>query len=129
MPHFTDAEAAVPKTFKRSACPLSNALDIFGDKWSLLIVRDIYFGKHRYKDFAQSPEKIPTNILAERLRKLQSHGIITKVPYQQRPVRYSYELTAKGEGLLPIIKEAVCWGQTHIQGTRIMKRKVPETVS
>lgn len=92
-------------------------------------MRDIYFGKHRYNDFAQSPEKIPTNILAERLRKLISHGIIQKVPYQQRPVRYSYELTEKGEGLLPIIREIVNWGQSHIEGTRMMKRKQAEEVT
>ncbi|PCJ22065.1 MAG: transcriptional regulator [Gammaproteobacteria bacterium] len=126
MPQITDAPA---NSFKRSACPLANSLEIFGDKWSLLIVRDIYFGKHRYNDFAQSPEKIPTNILAERLRKLISHGIIQKVPYQQRPVRYSYELTEKGEGLLPIIREIVNWGQSHIEGTRMMKRKQAEEVT
>ena len=119
MPQINDAK---PTSFKRSACPLTNSLDIFGDKWSLLIVRDIYFGKHRYKDFAQSPEGIPTNILAERLKKLQFHGIIEKTPYQQKPVRYSYGLTDKGKRLLPVIREIVVWGQAHFEGTLMMTK-------
>lgn len=64
--------------FKRSACAVANTLDILGDKWTLLVVRDLLFGKTIYSEFQNSPEKIPTNILAERLKRLESADIITK---------------------------------------------------
>lgn len=72
--------------FKRSRCPITNALDIFGDKWSLLIIRDLVIGKRRYLEFLSSPEKIASNILAGRLKKLEATGLITRRPYQQKSV-------------------------------------------
>jgi len=108
--------------FKRSACAIANTLDIFGDKWTLLVVRDLYLGKKTYSEFQNSPEKIPTNILAERLKRLQSAGIISKQSYQQRPVRYAYQLTEKGEALAPVLKEMVIWGNKFIPDTISMKR-------
>ena len=80
----------------RSKCPVSCALDLLGDKWTLLLVRDLLLGKGTYTEFQQSPEGIPTNILAERLKRLLAAGIIEKLPYQERPVRYRYHLTGKG---------------------------------
>ena len=73
------------KAFARSACAIANSLDIVGDKWSLLVVRDLLHGKRTYGELADSPERIPTNILAERLKRLEHAGIITSTPYQQRP--------------------------------------------
>jgi DNA-binding HxlR family transcriptional regulator len=97
----------------RSPCPLSKALDLVGDKWSLVIVRDMCLGKKKYCDFQSSPEGIPTNILANRLRQLEEHGIIKKQPYQEKPVRYDYFLTAKGADLLPVLQELVQWTQKY----------------
>src|SRR5580658_2162261 len=87
------------KPFTRSACAVASSLDIVGDKWSLLVVRDLLHGKHTYGELAASPEGIPTNILADRLKRLESAGILTSTPYQQRPVRNAYTLTPKGAAL------------------------------
>lgn len=105
------------KPFSRSPCAIANSLDIVGDKWSLLVVRDLLHGKHTYGELASSPERIPTNILADRLRRLQSAGIITGTPYQQRPVRYSYALTPKGIALGDVLLAFVRWGKQNIPGT------------
>jgi DNA-binding HxlR family transcriptional regulator len=102
----------------RSVCPISNTLDILGDKWTLLVVRDMFVGKKTYGEFLASPEGIPTNILAERLKRLEQHGIIHKAPYQQAPVRYAYQLTPKGEQLSEVIKAIIKWGLENIPGTR-----------
>lgn len=102
----------------RSVCPIANVLDLVGDKWSLLIVRDmLLFDKHRYGDFLAADEGIPTNILANRLKRLEQYGIIEKKPYQFNPVRYEYHLTAIGRDLKPMMMEMVSWGLKHIPGT------------
>lgn len=102
----------------RSSCPLASALDLFGDKWSLLIVRDlIYFDKRSFKEFELSWERIPTSTLADRLSKLESLGVISKKLYQKRPARYQYLLTEKGLTLIPAIKAMTLWGQEHIEST------------
>ncbi len=105
------------KPFARSACAIANSLDIVGDKWSLLVVRDLLHGKRTYGELALSPERIPTNILADRLKRLESAGIVTSTPYQQRPVRYAYTLTPKGSALGDVLLAFVRWGKQHIPGT------------
>src|ERR1700735_2971538 len=110
------------KPFARSACAIANSLDIVGDKWSLLVVRDLLHDKHTYGELALSPERIPTNILADRLRRLESAGIVTSTPYQERPVRYSYTLTPKGRALGEVLLAFVRWGKQHIPGTVAMHR-------
>src|ERR1700753_3189355 len=99
------------KPFVRSACAIANSLDIVGDKWSLLVVRDLLHGKRTYGELAASPERIPTNILAERLKRLESAGIIGSTPYQQHPIRYAYALTPKGRGLGEVLLAFVHWGK------------------
>jgi DNA-binding HxlR family transcriptional regulator len=101
----------------RSPCPIANTLDILGDKWTLLVIRDMLAGKSTYGEFLSSPESIPTNILADRLKRLSEKDIIQKTPYQDRPVRYTYQLTDKGVSLGPILKEVVDWGLKNITGT------------
>jgi len=113
------------KPFARSACAIANSLDILGDKWSLLVVRDLLHGKHTYGELALSPERIPTNILADRLKRLESAGIVTSTPYQQRPVRYSYALTSKGSALGDVLLAFVRWGKQHIPGTVTLKQRPP----
>ncbi len=103
--------------FTRSACAVANSLDIVGDKWTLLVVRDLLHGKRTYGELADSPERIPTNILADRLRRLEGAGIIASTPYQERPVRYAYALTAKGRALGDVLLAFVRWGKQHIPGT------------
>ena len=110
------------KPFARSACAIANSLDILGDKWSLLVVRDLFHGKRTYGELALSPERIPTNILADRLKRLESSGIITSTPYQQRPVRNSYTLTPKGSALGEVLLAFVRWGKQHIPGTVALRQ-------
>ncbi len=106
-----------PKVFVRSACAIANSLDIVGDKWSLLVVRDLLHGKRTYGELVNSPEGIPTNILADRLKRLEAAGIIASAPYQQRPIRYAYTLTPKGRALGDVLLAFVRWGKQHIPGT------------
>lgn len=108
------------KPFARSACAVANSLDIIGDKWSLLVVRDLLHGKGTYGELADSPERIPTNILAERLKRLEAAGIIVSTPYQERPVRYTYTLTPKGKALGDVLLAFVRWGKQYIPGTMVM---------
>lgn len=105
-------------SFKRSDCAVACTLDLIGDKWTLLIVRDLFFGKSRYKEFQDSAEKIPTNILAGRLGKLERTGLITKSPYQENPVRYEYHLTETGRSLAPILRTIVNWAGKQLRGIR-----------
>lgn len=101
----------------RSPCPVACTLDLLGDKWTLLVVRDLLLGKTTYSEFQQSPEKIPSNILAERLKRLQAAGVVERERYQERPVRYAYHLTDKGRDLGPVLMAMVEWGNRHIEGT------------
>src|SRR3984885_1637866 len=110
------------KPFPRSACAVANSLDIVGDKWSLLVVRDLLHGKRTYGEIANSPERIPTNILAERLKRLEAAGIIVSTPYQERPTRYAYTLTPKGRALGDVLLAFVRWGKQHIPGTVTLKQ-------
>jgi len=105
------------REFKRSPCPVASTLDILGDKWTLLVVRDLLMGKTTYGDFQKSPERIPTNILAERLKRLELAGIIEKSRYQERPVRYAYALTTMGRDLQPVLLAVVDWGNRYLPGT------------
>jgi DNA-binding HxlR family transcriptional regulator len=105
-------------SFQRSDCPLACALDVIGDKWSLVIVRDLFFGKRRFSEFQSSDEGITTNILTERLTRLERAGLVEKRLYQKRPPRYEYHLSESGRALSPILKAYVTWARTHIPGTR-----------
>jgi DNA-binding HxlR family transcriptional regulator len=105
---------------KRSACPVACALDLAGDKWTLLVVRDLLRGRNTYGALADSPEGIPTNILADRLRRMEKGGLIRAVPYQRRPVRYAYSLTGKGQALREVLTAVARWGRRHLPGTKIL---------
>jgi len=104
---------------KRSTCPAACALDLAGDKWTLLVVRDLLRGRDTYGKLLASDEGIPTNILADRLRRMEAAGLIDAKPYQQRPVRYAYALTAKGRDLGHVLAAVARWGKKHIRGTRV----------
>lgn len=98
----------------RSQCPLASALDIVGDKWSLIVVRDLFVGHQRYGDFLKGPETISTNILADRLRLLECAGIIDRLPGAIVPSHHRYRLTRKGADLLPALQALTQWGFEHL---------------
>jgi DNA-binding HxlR family transcriptional regulator len=109
------------KTHSRSICPVACTLDIIGDKWTLLVVRDLFAGKKLYSEFQDSYENIPTNILADRLKRLIDYQIIKKTPYQEKPVRYEYKLTPKGKELGQVLKAMFKWGKKYIPGSKTKK--------
>jgi DNA-binding HxlR family transcriptional regulator len=98
----------------RSGCPIASALDIIGDKWSLVIIRSMVVGATSYSDFLACAEKIATNILAERLRRLESEGLIVQTQPRQGSIRGTYALTAKGARLIPALQELARWGEENI---------------
>ena len=101
----------------RSTCPVACTLDLVGDRWSLLVIRDILGGKKRYSDLLASREHIPTNILAERLKRLEQAGLLERVPYSEHPPRFEYRLTAEGRGLGRAVDALANWGLGHFPGT------------
>ena len=103
--------------FNRSPCPVAVTLDLIGDKWSLIVIRDLFRGVTRYNDFLKSPEGITTNILADRLKRLEEHGLISKAAYQEHPLRYEYALTEKGRALGPTLRAIVVWANEHYPDT------------
>lgn len=99
---------------KRSECPVSCSLDIWGDKWSLLIVRDLMFAKEcTYGDFLKAPEGIATNILASRLHTLEENKIIEKLAHPDSKAKVLYKLTKKGIDLLPVMIEINLWAEKY----------------
>jgi DNA-binding HxlR family transcriptional regulator len=102
----------------RSPCPIAGALDVLGDRWTLLVLRDaLFFGKTTFQEFLASPERISSNTLAERLHRLELRGVLRKEPYSERPVRWRYLPTPRGRALFPLLREAVVWGSRHVEGT------------
>lgn len=100
----------------RSLCPIASTLDLLGDKWSLVLIRDmLIFGKKTYKEFALSDEGIATGILASRLKLLESFGLITKRKLPNNKKENIYLLTEKGIGLAPTIIEITLWGDRHMR--------------
>ena len=108
--------APVSKSRRRSGCPLNASIEMLGDRWSLLIIRDMMVRGYRsFKEFLHSDERIATNILADRLKKLEAYGIIKtqKDPADGR--KLTYLLTAKGIDLAPVLTEMVLWAAAHEQ--------------
>jgi len=111
---YASSRESMKKTGKRSDCPISSALELIGDKWSLLIIRDIMIkGKFSYLEFLESREHIATNILADRLNKLESAGILVKRVSPKNKSKFVYSLTKKGADLFPVLKAMVQWGVAH----------------
>ena len=103
-----------PSFARRSGCPLNASIEMLGDRWSLLIIRDMMVrGFRTFKEFLESHEKIATNILADRLRKLESDGIISVEPDPSDGRKSIYSLTPKGIDLAPVLTEMVLWAAAH----------------
>jgi DNA-binding HxlR family transcriptional regulator len=115
----------MPKNNKRSDCPVSCSLDVWGDKWSLLIIRDLMNAKQcTYGDFLKSPEGIATNILASRLLALEENGVIEKLSHPDSKAKVLYKLTAKGIDLLPIMIEIVMWSEKYYDIDKAQKAEI-----
>lgn len=106
--------------YDRSPCPLACALDILGDKWTLLVIRDLLAGKTHFKEFMASPETISSSILTVRLKRLLNEGMIEQEPSTQVAGKMAYRLTQKGRSLYPVLKAVRQWGLTHIAGTKAL---------
>jgi len=103
----------------RSECSISRTLELLGDKWTLLVVRDLmWHGKHTFRDLQGSAEHIPSNLLSQRLGKLMELGLVARQPYQERPVRHAYHLTETGRTLEPVLLQVMAWGHEHLGGGR-----------
>lgn len=112
---------------KRSQCPISCSLDIFGDKWSLLIIRDMMFAnKSTYGDFLKSAEGIATNILASRLQSLEDNKLIEKLEHPDSKAKVLYKLTQKAIDLLPIIVEVHLWAEKYFDIPADLKVMIKE---
>lgn len=113
----------MPKKLKlpnrRSNCPLACTMDLLGDKWTLLIIRDMIRGKHRYMEFAQSFEKMPTNLVSERLDRLIDHSLVERRPLVKGGKRGAYYLTQKGLSLAKVVGVIADWGLEHIEKTEL----------
>lgn len=103
----------------RSTCSIARTLELAGDKWTLLIVRDLlWHGKQTFQALQDSAEHIPSNILSERLKRLIEWDLVRRAAYQQNPVRYAYHLTDKGKSLEPVLLQIMAWGHRHLGGGR-----------
>lgn len=101
----------------RSACSIARTLEVVGDKWTLLVVRDLmWHGRHTFHALQESDERIPTNILAERLKRLEHWGLVRREIYQNRPVRHAYHLTPEGTSLEPLLRQIMDWGHHRLGG-------------
>jgi DNA-binding HxlR family transcriptional regulator len=113
------------KTKERSGCPIDFGLDIFGDRWTLLVIRDLLFvGKRHFNELMQSPERIASNILAARLKKLEERGLISRAPDPDNRKQVVYELTEMGRDLTPVLVELVRWGGKYDPDTPVPKSVV-----
>ena len=105
-----------PRSARRSGCPVSISLEILGDRWSLLVIRDLMVrGLRTFKEFQESGEGIATNILADRLKKLEASGIVSAEVEEKDGRRVNYRLTEKGIDLAPVLLELLVWSAHHEQ--------------
>jgi DNA-binding HxlR family transcriptional regulator len=109
-------------SFKRSDCAIACALDVIGDKWTLLIVRDLLLGRSRFGEFLNAGEGIPTNVLARRLRHLEAAGLVERRLAPRPRSRYAYGLTTSGRRLGPVLAALLEWSRSQIPGTRVSPR-------
>lgn len=101
----------------RSKCSIARSLELLGDKWTLLIVRDLmWHGRHTFQALQDSAEGMPSNILADRLRRLVAWGLVRKEAYQDRPLRHAYHLTEEGRSLEPVLLQVMRWGHERLGG-------------
>jgi len=104
-------------------CPVARTLDIIGDRWTMLMLRDLFIdGPRKFQDFQQSLEGISPNTLSARLKRLEAHGVVERRIYDEHPPRAEYMLTAKGRELGPVLKALLMWGEKHT-GAKLKSRR------
>ena len=96
-----------------SDCPLAYALNLFGDRWTLLVIRDLFQGKQRFDEFISSPEGIATNILTHRLKRLTEHGLVKRIADEQDQRRFLYRLTPLGKSTQQFLRPMIRWSSAH----------------
>jgi DNA-binding HxlR family transcriptional regulator len=116
----------VKSAARRSPCPIACALDLFGDRWTLLVIRDLFLGKKRFEEFLTSAEGIATNILTDRLKSLATHGLLKRATDPGDGRRVIYELTERGRSTKDVLMPLARWGLTECRGTRAMPGSPPE---
>lgn len=105
------AEPKIPRTYEsQRGCPVARSLDIVGERWTILILRDLVYGVSKFKEILRSLDGIPSNLLASRLKRLEEQGIVERSFYSQHPPRAEYKLTAKGRQLIPLLRVLGEWG-------------------
>ena len=117
---MSKAQSKTATTERHSPCPVASSLDIVGDRWTLLVVRDLFLGRNRFRDFAASPEGIPTNILSDRLKRLLHHEIVEQIPAHDGTKRFAYTLTRKGKALGPLLEAMRDWGLKWDKETKVL---------
>lgn len=125
---FTCLKQVTQRTDRRSTCPVASTLELIGDRWTLLIVRDLFGGKRRFDEFLDSPERIATNVLSDRLARLVAEDLVAREPDPNDGRRTLYRLTARGRSLGPVMGVMRDWGLKHLDGTSLehfdaMRRK------
>jgi DNA-binding HxlR family transcriptional regulator len=100
------------RDYQTQVCSVARTLEVVGERWSLLIIRSVYLGVHRFEDLIDAVGA-PRSVLTGRLQRLVEDGVIERTPYQQQPTRHEYRLTAKGEDLWPILVHMMRWGDTY----------------
>jgi len=103
----------MPKRYDQ-ACPVAKTLELIGDRWTLLVIRDLLSGTRRFQDLLGSLEGIAPNILSDRLRLMEEHGLVSRRQYSEHPPRAEYELTAKGKELGVVVAALAAWGTQHV---------------
>ena len=107
----------LPRMYDQQECSIARALEVLGDRWTLLVIRDAFLGVHRFDDF-QRDLGVARNVLTDRLQRLVAEGILERRRYQERPERYEYRLTEKGLGLWPVTMSLLHWGDRHYAAGR-----------
>jgi DNA-binding HxlR family transcriptional regulator len=102
----------LPRTYENQVCSVARALEVLGDRWTLLVLRDAFSRIRRFEDFQRSLG-VARNVLTDRLNRLVDEGILKRVPYQDRPVRFEYRLTEKGRSLWPVMMTLMQWGDRY----------------
>lgn len=104
----------VAKTYRQQNCPVARALDVIGERWSILLLRDLFLrGPRRFQDFQESLAGVAPNTLSARLKTLEAQGVIARLLYNEHPPRLEYYLTEKGKGLCPVRKALKNWGDRY----------------
>jgi DNA-binding HxlR family transcriptional regulator len=94
-------------------CPIARTLDLVGDRWTLLVVRDLFLGYTKFKEFLEHSPGMPTRMLSERLKALEANGLVGRRVYSHHPLRAEYHLTERGRSLRPVVEAVVTWGLEH----------------